>query len=1021
MIEQKLNKNLGNYIRRKKYYLRVIFEVGTFIFRMILKLFKKRLETKPKYRKLIYDNKNDYIFNARLLFTTEEGQDAFYIIFDNGNIEINKGTIEDPTAKLIFKNSKDLGKLYRTSSQEQMVMLLKNRFRYEGNMSDILRFSFLSGYVLQGTKKKFLKRYEKKAQNADKDLFSFQNFVSWDNGSEKVKPKKNKQLGYKVDRVKYLDDPYLGQFSIKDFKRLNYLKYRHFNVKGTICSERAKHLTEFFQEAGFLKEDGNEDLPGLRQGKALNYLLNHKTPIIHEWDLIAGTTTTKEKGVLLFPETGAVAIWPEIYTVDQRKLNPYKITPDEADELCYDVFPFWANRNIREYCRKMTGNSLSQQLDEVWVLYFMWKTQTISHTIPDFPEVLKYGLDKIKTEAEKKQQLTDNQEKKDYYQGMQLALQGVIDYANKLSKKASHLAKKIDLGTASPLIKQRKKELEDLARICKKVPANPAETFWEAINAVWITWVCLHQENMNAGLSLGRLDKWLQPYFEKDMEKAKTKKERQEIIEKTIELMGCFFLRAVDHLPLVPDVGNYLFGGSSSDQALTVGGVDENGENAVNDMTYIILKVTEMLSLRDPNVNARYHPEANSKEYLDRLCEVNINTSATQSIHNDKEMIDALVNQGIKIEDARTWAATGCVEPTICGKHFGHTNCMLLNTVAAMEMVLNNGYHPVVSNTWRIGPKTGNLEIFNSYQGFLKAYKTQLHFLVDNSIEYNNNLGRTHQLLKPTPFLSSLIKGPMEKGKDLVEGAAYYNSSGVALVGLTDVIDSLKVIKNLVYDTDFIDLPRLNQVVKSNFKGDFGEQVHQKIEQIPKFGTDDQEAIKIGQDLVTTLYNDFLSYENYRGGKYMVGFWSMSNHVAFGSLSGALPSGRKANKAYTPGLTPAPGKKDELLQNIHSVASLDAQKMPNNLAFNVKLVPNSLDTHEQTLNYFNSYVESYFDLGGMQMQFNVVSSDVLRQAMKHPENYGWLIVRISGYNAYFVDLNRDMQLELIERTEYAIH
>ena len=147
----------------------------------------------------------------------------------------------------------------------------------------------------------------------------------------------------------------------------------------------------------------------------------------------------------------------------------------------------------------------------------------------------------------------------------------------------------------------------------------------------------------------------------------------------------------------------------------------------------------------------------------------------------------------------------------------------------------------------------------------------------------------------------------------------------------------------------------------------------------------------------------------------------MSNHVAFGSLSGALPSGRKAFKAYTPGLTPAPGRKDELIQNIHSVAALDALKMPNNLAFNIKLVPNNNDTHEETLNYFNSYVKSYFDLGGMQMQFNVVTSDVLREAMHHPESYGWLIVRISGYNAYFVDLNKDMQLELIERTEFATH
>ncbi|MFX1297982.1 MAG: pyruvate formate lyase family protein, partial [Promethearchaeota archaeon] len=375
----------------------------------------------------------------------------------------------------------------------------------------------------------------------------------------------------------------------------------------------------------------------------------------------------------------------------------------------------------------------------------------------------------------------------------------------------------------------------------------------------------------------------------------------------------------------------------------------------------------------------------------------------------------------IPIEDARTWAATGCVEPTICGKHFGHTNCMMLNSVAALEMTLNNGYHPVISDKWQIGPTTGNLNEFKTYQDFLNAYKTQLHFLIDNSVEYNNNLGKTHQILHPTPLLSSLIKGPMEKGKDLVDGAAIYNSSGVAIVGLTDVIDSLKVIKDLIYDRKIIDLPTFNDVIKANFETKLGIEIFQQIEKLELFGSDDAESNEIGKDLVNYIYEDFLSHKNYRGGRYMAGFWSMSNHVAFGTLSGALPNGRKAFKSFTPGLTPSPGRKDQLIQNIHSVASLDSLKMPNNLAFNVKLVPNSSDSHDETLNYFNSYIKSYYDLGGMQIQFNVITSDLLRDAMNHPEDYGWLIVRISGYNAYFTDLNRDMQLELIERHEFVSH
>jgi formate C-acetyltransferase len=991
--------------------------MGTFIFRTILKLLKKKLK-KAKFKKEIYNEETGYIFNARILFTTEDEEESFYIIFNNGKVRVDKGKIENPTVKLIFKKAKDLGQLYRTSAQDQVVMLLKNQMRYEGKMVDVMKFSFLIGLVLQGHRKKFQKRSRKSTK---KELLTFEEFCEWGNGSMKVKTHQNKVLNYKVDNVKYLEDPYLGNYQIKDFKRLKYLKYRHFNTPGKVCTERAELLTDYCREYGFLEEDGNKDHPELRQGKIINHILTNKKPKIHPWHLIAGSTTTKEKGVLLFPETGAILFWPELYVIDERKLNPYQITQEDIDILNDNVFPYWADRNIREYCRKKYDNPLCQQLDELWVLYFMWKTHAISHTIVDFKKILGKGMDSIKKEITEKYNKASSSDEKDFYKGIELAIDGVITYANNLSKKASEMANNIDSKQSTPLMQQRRRELENMAKICRKVPSKPAESFEEAIHAYWITYLCLHNENMNAGLSLGCLDSIFQPYFEMDMQKVKSDKERQQTIEKAIELMGEFLLNAADHLPCSPDAGNYLFGGASATQAATLGGLDKEGNSAVNDMTFITLKAVEMLSLKDPNFNARYHPKKNSKEYLERLVEVNINTSATPSIHNDEKMIEALINQDIKREDARTWAATGCVEPTICGKHFGHTNCMLLNTVAPMEMVLNNGYHPVVSNIKRIGPKTGALNSFKTFDEFLEGYKKQLHFLNEKSVEYNNLLGKTHQKLKPTPLLSALIEGSIETGIDVVDGGALYNTSGVALVGLTDVIDSLYMINKLVFEQKIVTLDELNKIVKNNFQSKKGREIGTIIENIPKFGSNNTDTIQIGQDLINFLYNDFLSYDHYRGGKYLVGFWSMSNHVAFGTLSGALPSGRKAFEAFTPGLTPAPSKTDSLPQNIHSVASFDTLKMPNNLAFNVKVVPNDFDSHEETLNYYKSYVDSYFHLGGMQMQFNVVSTNTLKDAMKHPEDYGWLLVRISGYSAYFVDLNKDMQLELIQRTEYATH
>ena len=982
----------------------------------IFRLLKKMIDENEDYKLEIYNQDTGMIFNSRLLFSIEGNEiDYVAIIFKDGNIEVLEEKIDNPSVKFIFKTARGLGKLSRANTQEIVYSLLNNKIQYIGSLSVVTKFFFLLSYVLLKQKDDFDKR---QAESKKKELIPFEDFTDWDSATEQMN---FKRLGYKIDKVRFLEDPYLSKYNLKDFKRLNYLKYCRFNTQVEVCPERAKLITDFARKEGYTPEDGNNDHPGLKMGKLVNFILSNKKPSIQDWDIIPGMSTTKQRGAIMYPEFGAIIFWPELYSCDNRELYPHLITQETIDILNIEVFPYWSERCLREYARQMYGNKLSQQLDELFVFYFMWKTQAISHTIPGFQTFFKRGLNRYIQEANELERHTSDQDKKDFYKGIQLAGQGVLAYTRNLAKELMRKADEIDDKVASELLVNRKKELQHIANILKKIPAKSPDTLEEAIISLWIMWISLTYENAHMGLSLGRLDHWLQPFFEADMEKIETEEEKENYVKSAIELIGSFFLRCSDQEPLLPDIGNYLFGGSGQDFAITVGGVDSEGATAVCDMTFIILKAAEMLSIRDPNLNARFCPGINSKEYLDRLLELNINTHSTPSIHNDIQMIKALTKVGFKLEDARQWAATGCVEPTICGKHFGHTNSMMYNAVAAMEMTLNNGYHPVVSTIRKIGPETGDVAQFQTFNDFVDAYKAQLHFLVENSVDCNNDLGRVHQKLHPSPLLSSLFEGPMEKGKDLTNGGAIYNSSGVAVIGLADIIDTLKVVKTLVYDKKEIDFPSLNEHVRNNFSTPEGELMLKRIKSIKKFGTGDKETIEIGQDIIDFIYDDFYSYENYRGGRYLTGFWSMSNHVAFGTLSGALPNGRLANKPFTPGLTPTPGGKDLLIQNIQSVAALDTDKMPNNLAFNIKLVPNANDSHEETLNHFNGYISSYFDLGGMQMQFNVVSTETLRDAMEHPENYGWLIVRISGYNAYFTQLNKYLQMELIERQEFVTH
>jgi formate C-acetyltransferase len=471
--------------------------------------------------------------------------------------------------------------------------------------------------------------------------------------------------------------------------------------------------------------------------------------------------------------------------------------------------------------------------------------------------------------------------------------------------------------------------------------------------------------------------------------------------------------------PLIPDIGNHLFGGSSSDQAITLGGVTPEGEDAVNDMTYIFLKVTEMLGIRDPNVNARYHKEKNSRTYLTRLCEVNVNTLATPSIHNDQAVMASLAEFDYPAEHLRDWSATGCVEPTLSGRHLGHTNCMMFNMVAALEMALNNGRHPLMR--WQLGPPTGEVAAgaFKDFDAFFDAFAAQLGLLADLTCQYNNYLGEAHQSLRPTPFISALIQGPLEKGRDVTHGGALYNSSGTACIGLADITDSLMAIKTLVFDEKKISFAALLEAVNANF-ADHAALLAMIKTKVPLFGSGDAQALAIANRVTQLAHDIFWRHINYRGGRYTAGFWSMSNHVAFGTLTGALPSGRLAGKAFTPGLTPEAHASKNILSNLRDVAALDPAHLNNNIAFNVKVVPAPGENHRQTVETIAAYAQAYCDLGGMQMQLNVVSSETLRDAMAHPENYQNLMVRISGYNAYFVTLNRNMQLELIERAQFGV-
>ncbi|MGK5091246.1 pyruvate formate lyase family protein [Deltaproteobacteria bacterium TL4] len=979
---------------------------------VLLQLLAAQFNFRPSLRK--YLKGVDGWINFTIGFQTETNSVEQALIFHQGRVRVLKKIPQDADITLKFMDEDVLREMLKEPPSVLLNLILKNKITMYGNLAYLQLFNYYVSLLMGKRHQQMIQKVEKEEALSRQAKYhveasdlskAFLNRRCYSMKAEPVDP-----------GVKYLPEPYLSEYKIDQFPRLMTFLEDHLNQKPEVCAERAKLITEWCREHGFERDAaGQRWNPELRQGLVLKQVMSQKKPIIRKNDLIAGTTTSNPTtGGIIFPDAQGLMIWGELHSIDKRSLIPFDISEETARTLHHDVFPFWAKRNFKAWVKARHNYPICQQIDERWVAYFVWKSVGISHTVPDYPRLLNKGtlgiINDIQALLNDGNPLEEQQ--KNSLQAMIYALEGVNIYAEHLSREALSLSQK-------EMDPERKKELTRLVEICARVPAHPPQTLDEALNAVWILWVGIHNENTDTGLSLGRLDQWLQPYFEKDLRKLSSAEAQSAYIRHALELLGCFYMRCTDHFPLGPDIANFLFGGASSTQAVTLGGVTPEGEDGVCDMTYLFLKVTEMLSIRDVNVNARFNPDKNSDTYLKRLCEVNFVTAGTPSMHNDHAVFKALEQHGYTEAEIRDWSATGCVEPTISGKHMGHTGSILMNLVAALEMALNDGYHPLMK--WHLGPKTGNIQKgdFHTFEDFFQAYAAQQRFLIGEAVKLNNHLGEVHALYRPTPLLSALMEGSIEKGQDVTSGGAKYNTSGSSNIGLADVTDSLMVIKKLVFDEKKLSFSELKTAIDSNFKNHpaLRALVQKKV---PLFGSGSAEALEMANRVSGLIHGIYHDHVNFRGGRYTSGFWSMSQHVAYGKLSGALPSGRLAGKSFTPGLTPQPSASNSFLDNIRDVSQLNPAHMDNNIAFNVKLIPSAKDSREKTVETMSSYVHAYFAQGGMQMQFNVVTTETLKDAMLHPENYKNLLVRISGYNAYFVTLNPEIQLELIERAEYGI-
>jgi formate C-acetyltransferase len=555
----------------------------------------------------------------------------------------------------------------------------------------------------------------------------------------------------------------------------------------------------------------------------------------------------------------------------------------------------------------------------------------------------------------------------------------------------------------------RREELCRIAEVCEWVPENPPRNFWEALQAYWFVHVGVITElNTWDSFCPGRLDQHLYPFYKKGLEEGTLTEDEAR------ELLQCFWIKFNNHSAPPKVKVTAAESSTYTDFAnINLGGLTPGGQDAVNDLTYLILDVIDEMRLVQPSTNIQLSAK-NPDRFLKRALKIVREGWGQPSVFNADMVVQELLRQGKSVEDARCGGTSGCVETGAFGKE-SYILTGYLNLPKILELTLFDGVDMRTGK--QVGLRTGNASSFRSFDEVWNAFRTQLNYFVDVKIRGNNVIERLFARHMPAPFLSSIIDDCIAKGKDYNDGGARYNSTYIQGVGIGTITDSLSAIKHHVFEWKDITMDRLLDVLRHNFQG--AEEIrHILLEETPRYGNDDDRADDIMRKVFLAFFNEVDGRPNTKGGHHRINMLPTTCHVYFGSVTGATPDGRYAWQPLSEGISPVQG----MDRRGPTAALKSAGKMDHVLTggtlLNMKFTPSLLEGEEGITNLAH-LVRAYFKLGGHHIQFNVVSAETLRDAKRHPDRYRDLIVRVAGYSDYFCDLPGALQDEIIARTEHS--
>ncbi|MDF2611185.1 MAG: pyruvate formate-lyase [Lachnospiraceae bacterium] len=780
-------------------------------------------------------------------------------------------------------------------------------------------------------------------------------------------------------------------------ERIKKLREEILAAAPAICPERAVLWTDAYIN--------NEDQqPVMKAALALKETLSKMTIHVYEDELLVGNQASVRRGAPLHPQ---INLWfmDELDRFDKREGSVFQIT-EETKRKLREIMNYWKGKTVFEKTMALLPNETKEYMDSMVFTCNYTLTKGTGHFVINFNRILKSGYEGIRKEceehlAELELSNPNDMDKIIFYKAILVVCDAVEIYAQRYANEALRQAGICqDLG--------RKKELETIAKVCERVPKHPAETFYEAVQSTLFLQIISQIESDGTGLSTGRLDYFLYPYYEKDVREGRLTKEFAE------ELMDSLWLKMGEVIEVWNEEDSKFFGGHPISQTITLGGTFADGRDSTNELSYICLETTARIKMPQPSVCVRIHKHT-PREFLLKCADVARLGLGMPAFYNDDVAIVSLMDRGVTLKHAReNFAVAGCVEMGLQGQMCHFANSGYFSLLKALEVTLNDGLDPKTGK--QVGPHTGDISTLKTYDDLYKAFMEQVQYALKHMVATTNVVNTMHGRLLTLPFISSFTEDCLGRGKEVHDGGALYNHDGPQGVGLADTADSLAAIKKLVYGEKVLELKELLEALKADFNGHELTRV-KLIKDAPKFGNNDPYVDNIAREVASMYCETVNSYPNPRGGHFVAGMYSVSANVPIGTFIGASANGRKAYAPVADACSPTHGvDKNGPTQAAMSIAALDHAIVANGTQYNQKYHPNTL-AGQKGLESLSHVIETFFHKGGYHIQFNVVSAETLRAAQKNPEKYRNVVVRVAGYTCFFVDLPKMTQDDVIDRTE----